>query len=107
MQARRFVGVAAMVLLLGSGAWAADGAAVFKEQCAKCHGDTGNSDTAVGKALKLTPLAGDANLAAKSDAELAAMIKGAAKHPAATKEMPDDALNAVAAHVRELAGGKP
>lgn len=106
MQAQSLVGLATAVLLLGSGAWGADGAAVFKDQCAKCHGDTGSSDTPVGKALELAPLAGDADLAATPDAEIVVKIKGATKHPTAIKEMPDDALNAVAGHVRELAGGK-
>ena len=40
------------VMFVTSAAQAADGAAIFKEQCAKCHGDTGQSDTTIGKAIK-------------------------------------------------------
>ena len=61
MLARSLIGIAALLLVASSAAVAADGAAVFKAQCAKCHGDTGNSDTTIGKAMKVPPLAGDAN----------------------------------------------
>jgi mono/diheme cytochrome c family protein len=97
--------VAAVVVLAGPVAWATDGAAVYKEQCAPCHGETGKSDTGAGKALKLPPLSGDAKVAAMSEADLAARIKNAAKHPPATKGLPDADLNAVATFVKELASG--
>lgn len=33
-----------LVLLASPAAMAADGAALYKEHCAKCHGDTGHAD---------------------------------------------------------------
>lgn len=95
---------AALLLITGSIAWAADGAAVYKAQCAKCHGDTGTSDTAVGKAMKVPPLAGDANVQKMSDSDIVARIKGNAKHPPTVKGLSDDEINAVAAYVKQLAG---
>lgn len=89
---------------VGSPATAADGAAIYAAQCAKCHGDSGKADTAVGKAMKVPPLAGDANLQKMSDADVAAKIKENAKHPPTTKGLSTDDLNAVAAYVKQLAG---
>jgi mono/diheme cytochrome c family protein len=91
-------------MFVASAAHAADGAAIFKAQCAKCHGDTGQSDTTIGKAMKVPPLAGDANVQKMSEADVAARIKGNAKHPPTIKSLSDDDINAVAAYVKELAG---
>jgi mono/diheme cytochrome c family protein len=92
------------LLLVGSAAFAADGAAIYKEQCAKCHGDTGHADTTIGKAMKVPALVGDANIQKMSDADVAARIKGNAKHPPTIKSLSDDDINAVAAYVKQLAG---
>ena len=62
MFARSLFGMTALLLIASSAGSAADGAAIFKAQCAKCHGDTGNSDTSVGKAMKVPAMAGDAKL---------------------------------------------
>jgi mono/diheme cytochrome c family protein len=106
MQMRMIVCAAAVVVLAGPVAWATDGAAVYKDKCAPCHGETGKSDTGPGKALKLPPLCGDAKVAAMSEADLAARVKNVAKHPPTTKGLPEADLNAVAAYVKELASGK-
>lgn len=100
------VGVAAVVLLMGPTAWAADGAAVFKDRCAKCHGAEGKSDTAVAKTLKIPALAGDAEVAAMSEPDVVAKIKGVEKHKSTITKLSDEELNAVAAFVKKLAGGK-
>jgi mono/diheme cytochrome c family protein len=104
MMVRPLVGVAALLLITGSATSAADGAAVYKAQCAKCHGDTGNADTTIGKAMKVPALAGDANIQKMSDADVAARIKGNAKHPPTVKSLSDDDINALAAYVKQLAG---
>jgi len=96
------IGTVALALMSGSVAFAADGAAVYKAQCAKCHGETGQSDTPVGKALKAPALAGDAKIQKMSDADLAAGIKGNAKHPAAIKGLGDEDIKAVATFVKQL-----
>lgn len=103
MQMRTTACCTALILLVGSAAWAADGAVVYRSQCAACHGETGKSETPVGKAMKLPALAGSVSIAAMPDAEIAARIKDVAKHPAKTKELPDAELAAVAAHVKKLA----
>jgi mono/diheme cytochrome c family protein len=101
---RVLIAVGAVLLITGSVASAADGAAVYKAQCAKCHGDTGNADTTIGKAMKVPALAGDANVQKMSDSDIAARIKGNAKHPPNIKSLSDDDVNAVAAYVKQLAG---
>jgi len=101
---RSLIGVAILLLCTGSMAAAADGAAIYQAQCAKCHGDTGKADTTIGKAMKVPPLAGDPNVQKMTDADVAARIKGNAKHPPTVKSLSDDDINAVAAYVRQLAG---
>jgi mono/diheme cytochrome c family protein len=104
MFARSLFGMTALLLVATSAGAAADGAAIFKAQCAKCHGETGKADTSIGKAMKVPPLAGDAKIKAMSAAEIAGVIKGNAKHPATIKKLSDDDVNAVAAFVKDLAG---
>lgn len=106
MRIRPGLVIAAAVLIAGTAELAVglDGAAIYKAQCAKCHGDTGQSDTGVAKAMKVPALAGDASIQKMSDADLAAHIKGSTKHPAAVKGLNESDLNAVAAHVKQLAG---
>lgn len=96
--------VSAASWVVVSAAWAVDGAAVYKEKCAKCHGETGASDTAMGKSMKVQPIAGDAELAAKSIDEIVAAIKESKKHKRPVTSLPDDELKASAAVVKELAG---
>jgi len=96
----------ALLLTTATVAAAADGAAVYKAQCAKCHGDTGHADTAVGKALKVPALAGDANVAAMADADVVTKIKTNAKHQAFIKSVSDDDVSAVAKYVKQLAAAK-
>jgi mono/diheme cytochrome c family protein len=97
----------AVVLLLASAAplWA-DGAQLFKEKCAKCHGDTGTSDTAVAKKMKIPPIAGNAKIAATSAEDLAKQILAAEKHPKGIKSLSAGDAAAVAAYVKGLASGK-
>ena len=97
---------AALTLGFGAAALGADGAALFKEHCAKCHGETGKADTPAGKAMKVPPLAGDAKVAGMSDADVAAKIKGNDKHKAFIKKLTDDDVAAVAAYVKGVAGAK-
>ena len=103
MYARHSLCILALAQLFASASWAADGAAVYRESCAKCHGDTGKSDTSVGKALNIPPLAGDASLVKLSEAEVMERIKAASKHPPTTKALSDDDLKAVATFALGLA----
>lgn len=104
MVLRLLIGTAAVLCLSGSAASAADAAAVFKDQCAKCHGETGKSDTTVGKAMKVPALAGDAKIQKASEDEIAALIKGNKKHPPNVKGLSDDDIKAAAGTAKGLAG---
>ncbi len=84
----------------------ADGAGVFKAQCAKCHGETGQSDTAAGKAMKVPQLAGDAKVAGASVDELVKSIHENKKHASFIKKISDPDITDAAGYVKELAGKK-
>ena len=101
----RFVTFAAALALLSAPvAYAADGAAVYKDQCAKCHGETGHADTTVAKTLKVAPLAGDAKVAAMTEAEVVERIKTNEKHPQKIRGLSDEDLTAAAGVAKQLAG---
>jgi cytochrome c553 len=102
---RTMVSVAVLLLLAGSSAWAADGAEIYKSQCAKCHGESGKADTPVAQALKVPPLAGDADVRKMTLDEVVAKIKENPKHPPVVKSMSEADLAAAAGHAKELAGG--
>ncbi|HEV7731957.1 MAG TPA: cytochrome c [Candidatus Binatia bacterium] len=98
--------MAALALGAASTALAAEGSAVFQANCASCHGATGQADSPAGKALKVPALAGDAKVAAMSDADLVGVIKSNPKHAAVIKKLGDADITAVAAYVKGLASGK-
>ena len=106
MMIRTLPSAAVLLVAISVPALAADGAAVFKAHCAGCHGETGEADTAVGKAMKVPQLAGDAKIQKMSPSDIVALIKSNPKHPPMVKGLDDDDLNAVAAHVQQLASGK-
>ena len=85
---------------------AADGGAVFKQHCASCHGETGQADTAAGKAMKVPPLAGDAKVAGMSDADVVAAVKANPKHANVLKKLTDADVAAVATFVKGVAAAK-
>jgi mono/diheme cytochrome c family protein len=95
---------AAVLLAVGSTAGAAD--EVYKQACAKCHGETGAADTAAGKALKTPSLVGDANVQKMSAEEVAAKIKENPKHPPTVKSLSDADISAAAATAKQFAGAK-
>jgi mono/diheme cytochrome c family protein len=98
--------MAALFVSVASASLAADGAALFKQNCASCHGATGQADTPAGKALKAPALAGDAKMAGMSDADVAAAIKANPKHAGVVKKLSDDDVAAVATYVKGLAAVK-
>jgi cytochrome c len=83
---------------------AADGAAVWKAQCAKCHGETGAADTPAGKALNAPPLPGNDKVAGMTIADVVAAIKASKKH--AGLKLADADLDAAAGYAKELAAKK-
>jgi mono/diheme cytochrome c family protein len=97
----RTITLTAVFVFVATATWAADGAAVYKTHCAKCHGDTGKAESAAGKAMKVPAF--DAKVGAMSADEIVAKVKANAKHATVMKAVGDDDLAAAAAHVKELA----
>jgi len=85
---------------------AEDGAAVFKAQCAKCHGETGESDTPAGKTLKVPNLKGDVKVAGMSLDDIVKSVKGNEKHKSFITKLSDEQIKAAAGVAKQLAGGK-
>ena len=85
---------------------AEDGAAVFKAQCAKCHGETGESDTPVSKALKVPMLKGDAKVGGMSVDDIVKSVKANEKHKSFISKLSDEQITAAAGHAKQIAGGK-
>jgi mono/diheme cytochrome c family protein len=98
--------LAAFPLTVASVSLAADGAALFKQNCASCHGEMGKADTPAGKAMKVPALAGDTKVAGMADADITAAIKAKPKHAAVLKKVTDADIAAVAAYVKGLAAAK-
>ena len=97
----RTITVTAALFLVSTTAWAADGPAIFKANCAKCHGESGKADTAAGKAMKVPAL--EAKLGTMSEADIAKQVKTSTKHASVVKALSDDDLAKVAAHIKQLA----
>lgn len=82
---------------------AADGEAIFKRQCAMCHGPDGAGNTAMGRSFKLRDLKGP-EVQKMTDAQLFDTIaKGKGKMPAYENNLGHDKIHAVVAYLRQLA----
>jgi len=93
-------------LLMPWQATAEDGAAVFKAQCAKCHGETGEADTPAGKTLKVPKLKGDAKVAGMSVEDIVKAVKENQKHKSFITKLTDEQINTAAGVAKQLAGAK-
>ena len=93
-------------LLIPWQATAEDGAAVFKAQCAKCHGETGEADTPAGKTLKVPKIKGDAKVAGMSVDDIVKAVKANEKHKSFITKLTDEQINAAAGAAKQIAGGK-
>ncbi len=96
----------ALALALAGAARAEDGAAVYKAQCAKCHGDTGASDTSAGQTLKVPAIKGDAKIAAASTDDLVKKVSENDKHKGIVKKISAAELAAAVGEVKRLAAAK-
>jgi mono/diheme cytochrome c family protein len=104
------VAATGLIVLAGSGSIVGaadeDPAAVYKEHCAKCHGDTGNADTPAGKMLKTPALAGDAKVAGMAVPDLVKAMQANEKHKAPLKKLSEAQITAGATRAKALAEAK-
>lgn len=99
-----FVLLSSLVLLLTGSVAFADGATIYKERCASCHGADGKADTAVAKMMPVPALT-DPKIQAMSASEISAKLKEAAKHPAPVKSLSDGDAALVGEFVKTLGTG--
>ncbi|GBD25845.1 hypothetical protein HRbin30_01170 [bacterium HR30] len=92
-------------LLLAASSKALDGEALYKEKCAKCHGETGKGDTPTGKSMKVPSMVGDPKVQDASPEELIKSVRVNKKHKEPVKKMSDEELQAVVPVIKRLAGG--
>jgi len=85
---------------------AEDPAAVFTAQCAKCHGETGESDTKSGKNLKVPHLKGDEKIAKMPLAEVVEKVKTNEKHKTFANKLSAEQIEAGATRAQQIAAGK-
>ena len=79
-----------------------DGADIYKEKCALCHGAAGLGDTPAGKALKAASFK-DPEIVKASDDELITAVKtGKGKMPPNNGRLTDAQMTAAIAYIRTL-----
>src|SRR5882757_9413898 len=88
------------IIVASSGvAFAVDGAALWAQHCASCHGKDGSGNTTMGKKLGLKDYSKDQGF---SDAEAANVIKNGKGKMKAYKQLSDADVKALVAYVRSL-----
>jgi mono/diheme cytochrome c family protein len=106
-----FVAAGCIVGFAVGGASAQDAKAIYVKECAKCHGDSGAGDGAMGQKLKDKPsnwAAGGGGLKGLDDAKIADSIKkgggaiGKSKAMPAYPKLSDAEVTALVAHVKSL-----
>ena len=107
----KFVVAACVGGFTASGAFAQDGKAVYQKECAKCHGDAGAGDGAMGQKLKDKPsnwTSGGGGLKDLDDAKITESIKkgggavGKSKAMPAYPKLSDAEVQSVVAYVKTL-----
>jgi len=95
---------AAFALAFTTSAWAADGQAVYSDNCAKCHGDDGKGQTKMGQKTGVRDYTDAAVQASFTDAEGVKAVKEGLKKDDKTQmkayPLSDDEINAVIAYIR-------
>lgn len=86
-------------------AGAQDAATVYKAWCARCHGESGKSDTPEARALKVRPFVHDPKFAKMALADIVHAIRSNPKHRdmGAMIGLEDSEVGAAAVFVKELA----
>lgn len=83
----------------------ADGAPLFKQNCAPCHGVDGSANTPAGKSLKAKDLR-SAEVQKKSDEDLAKQIRNGKGPMPAFKALKANEVDELVAFIRALAKNK-
>ena len=102
---------ACVIGFTAGGASAQDAKTIYAKECAKCHGDSGAGDGAMGQKLKDKPsdwTKGGGGLKDLDDAKITESIKkgggavGKSKAMPAYPKLSDDEVKALVAHVKSL-----
>ena len=91
--------IVAIVFASSGAAFGADGAALWAQNCASCHGKDGSGNTTMGKKLGVKDYSKDQGF---SDAEAANVIKNGKGKMKAYKQLSDSDVKALVAYVRSL-----
>ena len=92
--------ILAIIVASSGAAFGADGAALWAQHCASCHGKDGSGNTAMGKKLGVKDYTKSQSF---SDAEAANVIKnGKGKMKAYGSKLSDADVKALVAYVRSL-----
>ena len=94
------ISVIVVIMVASSGAaFAADGAALWAQHCASCHGKDGSGSTTMGKKLAVKDYSKSQSF---SDAEATNVIKNGKGKMKAYKQLSDADVKALVAYVRSL-----
>lgn len=89
-----------IAIITAAGAYATDGAALYKAKCASCHGADGSGQTPMGKSMKLRDL-GSPEVQKQTDKQLYDWTAdGKGKMPAYKSKLSDEEIKALVAHMR-------
>ena len=98
------IALVATPALFGQGA--ETGEAIYKRNCAGCHGPDSSGQTAMGRTFKLRDLR-SADVQKMTDAQLAEIVsKGKNRMPAYEKRLSNQQIQSVVGYLRELAKKK-
>ena len=91
--------ILAIIIASSGAAFGADGAALWAQNCASCHGKDGSGNTTMGKKLGVKDYSKDQGF---SDAEAANVIKNGKGKMKAYKQLSDADVKALVSYVRSL-----